>query len=291
MAEILSLRGRNALSPFRQEKLLASLAERDITGVCAEYWHFIETSTPLTQGERSTLDRLLIYGPRLDASGELGRLLLVIPRPGTISPWASKATDIAHNCGLHAISRIERGIAYRVTTGAALHSGVFERIAPLIHDRMTEAVVDSIDAAAMLFSHVAPRAADTIDIVVLGRQALREANRSLGLALSDDEIDYLEAYFRRIGRNPTDVELMMFAQANSEHCRHKIFNADWIIDGAAQRESLFGMIRHTHKLRPQGTLMAYADNAAIIEGSIAERFYPRADRRFAAHAEETHILM
>jgi phosphoribosylformylglycinamidine synthase len=293
MAELLSLRGRNALSPFRIAKLLSNLAGTRVTGLTADFWHFVRTDRDLSASERATLDRILNYGPQSDVHADSGELLLVIPRPGTVSPWASKATDIAHNCGLGSISRIERGIAYRIRSrdGQPLTADERALLLPLLHDRMTEGVFPTLDAAAALFTHFPPRPLATIDLLARGRAAIDDANAALGLALSPDEIDYLADHFGRIGRNPTDVELMMFAQANSEHCRHKIFNADWIVDGIAQPRSLFAMIRNTHAVAPQGTIVAYTDNAAVIEGSTVRRFYPRADGRYAAKDELTHILM
>ncbi|HKW80169.1 MAG TPA: phosphoribosylformylglycinamidine synthase [Casimicrobiaceae bacterium] len=295
MAELLSLRGRNALSSFRVAKLASSLTATRVGAIAAVYWHFVNASRILSASERATLDRLLTYGPR-DESGDgadRGELLLVIPRPGTVSPWASKATDIAHNCGLSAIERIERGVAYRVATrdGAPLASADRAALLPLIHDRMTETVCSALSDAARLFATVAPAPLAEIDLIGGGRDAIVAADASLGLALADDEIDYLVASFVRAGRNPTDVELMMFAQINSEHCRHKIFNADWIIDGVRAPQSLFAMIRQTHRANPQGTVVAYEDNAAVMEGAIARRFYPGADGGYAARAEPTQVLM
>ena len=293
MAEFLTLRGRNALSPFRVKNLLADLARIRIAGLAGEFWHFVEIRRPLSGPERGTLDRLLTYGPQGKTDDIEGELLLVVPRPGTISPWASKATDIAHSCGLDAIVRIERGVAYRVSTrgGAPLAEHERSLLLSKIHDRMTETVFSKLDDARRLFTHFAPQPLSVIDLQEDGRSAIARANVELGLALSDDEVDYLAENFRRIGRNPTDVELMMFAQANSEHCRHKIFNADWIVDGVRQPQSLFAMIRHTHAINPQRTVIAYADNAAIMEGGRTRRFYPDADGLYAAHDEWTHILM
>jgi phosphoribosylformylglycinamidine synthase len=293
MAELLSLRGRNALSPFRLTKLLSNLAGTRVSGITADFWHFVSLARELSAGERATLERILTYGPRSSAHGDEGELLLVIPRPGTISPWASKATDIAHNCGLDAVTRVERGIAYRVVTrdGEPLADAERSTLLPHIHDRMTEAVFPSLGDAGRLFKHFAPRPFETIDLASNGRAAIAEANASLGLALSEDEIDYLVEHYSRMQRNPTDVELMMFAQANSEHCRHKIFNADWIVDGVKQPQSLFAMIKHTHAMNPRGTVVAYADNAAVMEGGVARRFYPDDDGHYVAHAEETQVLM
>jgi phosphoribosylformylglycinamidine synthase len=293
MAELLSLRGGNALSPFRITKLLSNLAGTRISGLTADFWHFVRTARELTAPERATLERILTYGPHSEAHADSGELLLVIPRPGTISPWASKATDIAHSCGLAPILRVERGIAYRVSTrdGSALAAAERATLLPLLHDRMTEGVFAALADATKLFTHFPPQPLATIDLLARGRAAIEEANVGLGLALSPDEIDYLADHFRSIGRDPTDVELMMFAQANSEHCRHKIFNADWIVDGVKQSMSLFAMIRHTHAVSSRGTIVAYADNAAVMEGTDTRRFYPHADGRYAAHDEKTHILM
>ena len=289
MPEILKLRGSPALSVFRLEKLQARLAEiapgARVAG--AEFWHFVETAQTLDAGERAVLDQLLIYGEEVQESPPSGELYLVVPRLGTISPWSSKATDIARQCGLPAVRRIERGIAY-YTEGAP---GRRWEIAAVLHDRMTESVLDTLDGTAQLFRHVAPRPLVAIDLSAHGRAALAEANLTMGLALSADEIDYLFENFRALGRNPTDAELTMFAQANSEHCRHKIFNASWVIDGVAEAHTLFGMIRETEKANPQGTVLAYTDNSAIMEGREIERFYPDAAGRYAYHREATHTLM
>ena len=295
MPDLLTLRGRNALSEFRLKKLTQALKRTApaVSAITAEYWHFAALKAPLQAPQRKILERILTYGPAAADVSQTGRLLLVVPRLGTISPWASKATDIAHSCGLDVVERIERGIAYYLGAKQGSELGQAQRAAllPLIHDRMTETVLDSLEAAAQLFHHVAPQPLATIDLLGGGREALERANREMGLALSDDEIDYLLENFRRMARNPTDVELMMFAQANSEHCRHKIFNAQWIIDGKQQPDSLFGMIRHTHALHPAGTVVAYADNASIIEGAEIDRFYPDASGTYRYRAELTHTLM
>lgn len=289
MAEILKLRGSPALSAFRLEKLHARLAEiapgTRIAG--AEFWHFVDTAHALDARERAVLEQLLVYGEPVRPRPAPGELYLVVPRIGTISPWSSKATDIARQCGLPAVQRIERGIAY-YAAGVGAERG---EIAARLHDRMTETVLDTLDRAEQLFRHVEPRPLASIDLLARGRAALEEANRAMGLALSADEIDYLLENFRLIGRNPTDAELTMFAQANSEHCRHKIFNASWVIDGVAQEQTLFGMIRETEKANPQGTVLAYSDNSAIVEGREIERFYPDATGRYAYHREATHTLM
>ena len=297
MAELLSLRGRAALSPFRITKLVhglsAARSAHRIGGVTATFWHFVEIARALTDDERDKLERLLTYGPHSDVTRESGALLLVVPRAGTISPWSSKATDIAHNCGLDSVVRIERGIAYRVATRDGGDLSAEDRVAllPLIHDRMTEAVLDDFADARRLFAHVDPRPLTTIALLAQGRVALENANASLGLALSADEIDYLDGAFHALDRDPTDVEVLMFAQANSEHCRHKIFNASWTIDGVPQEKTLFAMIRATHAAHPQGTVVAYADNAAVIKGASVDRFYPRGDLRYRATREATDIVM
>ena len=296
MPYLLRLRGRNALSPFRVAKVLAALAavrpQHSITGLFATFWHFVALRRELEPTERATLEQLLTYGQSDRGTAESGASLLVVPRPGTISPWSSKATDIARNCGLDAVERIERGIGYRIVTrSGALASDDRAALLPLLHDRMTEAVFDDIASADALFAHFPPRPLETIPLAAQGRAALVRANAKLGLALAPDEIDYLADAFARIGRDPTDVELMMFAQANSEHCRHKIFNASWVIDGTPQPMSLFAMIRNTHAKSPRGTVVAYADNSAVIEGAAAARFYPDGDGRYRANTQPTHILM
>ena len=219
--------------------------------------------------------------------------MLVVPRIGTISPWSSKATEIARHCRLEPVQRIERGVAYFISTrrGRPLSPADRVALAPLIHDRMTETVLGSLEDAARLFEHFEPQPLATVDVMGGGMSALERANRDMGLALSEDEIAYLGNEFRRMGRNPTDVELMMFAQVNSEHCRHKIFNAAWVIDGRPQEHSLFGMIRSTHERHPRGTVVAYADNAAVMEGARVARFYPGEDGAYRYTEELTHTVM
>ena len=287
MASILQLRGRSALSPFRLQRLQHAVSAHGTAALAAEYWHFVETARPLSAAEHARLERLLTYGPRQPAGEPAGRMLLVVPRIGTLSPWSSKATDIARNCGLDAVLRIERGTAY-YCAGEAVDD---RALLPLIHDRMTEMVLGSFAAAAALFDHVPPRPQASVPLRAGGRGALERANTEMGLALSDDEIDYLADNFARMGRDPTDVELMMFAQANSEHCRHKIFNADWVVDGEPQAQSLFAMIKHTHKMAPGGTVLAYVDNASIMAGAQAQRFHPDAGHEYGRHPGLTHILM
>jgi phosphoribosylformylglycinamidine synthase len=293
---MMRLRGSPALSAFRLEKLLAAARQRvpALTAVAAEFVHFVDCAAVLSQTEQALLQRLLHYGPRRTEPAPVGEpALLVVPRPGTSSPWSSKATDIAHNCGLGQIRRIERGIAFYLTlAGGAPTAAELAALKPLLHDRMTQAVLEPQDDPRALFIQATPAPLRTIDILTGGRQPLTQANIDLGLALSDDEIAYLLEQFLRLKRNPSDAELMMFAQANSEHCRHKVFNASWLIDGVAQADSLFAMIRHTHARAPQGVLSAYRDNAAVIEGRRAERFFPHpADGRYRPVEEAIHIMM
>lgn len=292
---MLVLRGAPAMSDFRLSKLADRLRERVGMSIqpYAEFVHFAQLSGALNTAEQAILERLLRYGPRLPGHEPSGVLVLIAPRPGTISPWSSKATDIAHNCGLSAISRLERAVAYYLTSPAGEFDGqALLEITDILHDRMTEIALFDLDAAAQLFEAADPRPLQRIDLLGSGRPALDAANLELGLALSDDEIDYLAENFAALKRNPTDVELMMFAQANSEHCRHKIFNADWIIDGQPQPHSLFGMIRHTTQASPEGVLSAYSDNAAVIAGYDGRRFMPDPDSGiYGEHDEPIHILM
>jgi phosphoribosylformylglycinamidine synthase len=295
MSQISRLRGRNALSAFRATKLSQSItaAVPRVTRVHAEFWHFAEASRTLSTDEVARLERILTYGPASAPVEAQGELILVVPRLGTISPWSSKATDIARHCGLEAVERIERGTAYRVATrdGKPLTTAEREQVVSRLRDRMTETALGSFEDAARLFEHIEPVPLATVDLLGGGVAALERANAEMGLALSDDEIDYLFKQFARAGRNPTDVELMMFAQANSEHCRHKIFNAAWVIDGKPQEHTLFGMIRTTHQKNPRGTVVAYADNAAIMEGASVARFYPQNEGEYRYADALTHTVV
>ena len=296
----LTYTGKSALSSFRLEKLRtaikAAALDEYISLEATRHWYFASLKSELSATEESLLDRLLgldegAGGPK--GADKLTRLL-VVPRLGTISPWSSKATEIAQHCALPTVSRIERGVVYyfKTRSGHALSRTEIKALLPLLHDRMTESVVtDFADIEAKIFAHGEPQPLSSVDILQGGSAALSVANYELGLALSNDEIDYLVENFTRLQRNPTDVELMMFAQANSEHCRHKIFNADWIIDSEQQAISLFGMIRNTHKVSPQGTVVAYSDNSSVIEGDHIDRFYPRADGSYGYSKELTHTLM
>lgn len=291
MADILKLRGGAALSATRLDRLQHRMREAlpKLRQLAAEQWYFIEVNAPLSAEEQTRLVDLLGAQPATPTP-PAGTPLVVVPRLGTISPWSSKATDIARQCGFAKVVRIERGTVYSIDAIGGLTVAARQTVLPLVHDRMTESVLDDVAAAEALFHHYEPQPLSSVDILTGGRGALEAANVELGLALSEDEIDYLVDNFTRMGRNPTDVELMMFAQANSEHCRHKIFNADWVIDARPMEKSLFGMIKDTHKAQPEGTVVAYSDNASVIQGAVIDRLYPDSDGSFRYHSEETHIL-
>ena len=290
---MLILPGSSALSEFRREKLQQQLAEKlqCQVAVAARYQHFVQLKQPLDEQQKSSLAALLSYGPAEDCPPLDGKLYLVVPRLGTISPWSSKASDIARNCGLEPVLRIERGTAYSIQADSKIEDAQ-SLLHAAIHDRMVETVLHDLQSAQQLFTSGQPKPLLSIPLLSEGRQALVEANHAMGLALADDEIDYLAQSFEKLGRNPNDIELMMFAQANSEHCRHKIFNADWTIDGQPQDKSLFAMIRNTHEKNSEGVLSAYADNASVICGHPGGRFYPKPDSgEYAYHKEDIHILM
>src|SRR6266404_3660141 len=335
-----SLLGAPALSQFRLDKLLQTLQARDgrVSGVSSRFIHFADASQALDENELEVLGKLLTYGSRAHQHIDRGRQLLVTPRLGTVSPWSSKATDIARVCGLEHIRRLERGTLYFIEATANLSAEDLRGLSPLLHDRMTESVWIGVDDLAgtpaagapvagtpearapangarsdrpadgrpedgrqaegrpiephELFARSAARPLRVVALGSDGHAALARANAEWGLALSDDEIGYLVLAFKKMGRDPTDVELMMFAQANSEHCRHKIFNAEFIVDGAPMPLSLFAMIRATHAKNSAGVLSAYRDNAAVVEGSTAVRFF--ADpltHRYGGVTEPVDILM
>ena len=288
------LSGASSLSAFRRQKLLSNLqrAVPSVTSVVAEFVHFAEVSETLSETDLTTLEALMTYGPSEEKGSTEGTLLLVVPRPGTISPWSSKATDIAHNCGLHNVLRVERGTAYYVQAQTALTDEQQALLSELLSDRMVETVLKDLQQAEMLFTHHQPKPMTQVDILAGGSGALKLANVELGLALADDEIDYLVASFEELQRNPSDAELMMFAQANSEHCRHKIFNASWTVDGVEEENSLFGMIRNTNKLGGENVLSAYSDNAAVVAGTEGGRFYPDPiSKEYGYSQEPVHLLM
>ena len=286
------LRGAPALSEFRTTKLLANFAQLNlpVTGIYAEYMHFADLASELNASELEKLKKLLTYGPTIAEHQPVGELILVTPRPGTISPWSSKATDIANNCGLSQINRLERGIAYYVE--GELSDEQHQVLVGELHDRMMEIANNALESAQQLFYSATPSKMRSVDILEGGKAALVAANTEMGLALADDEIDYLVDSFTTLNRNPNDIELMMFAQANSEHCRHKIFNADWTIDGEQQEKSLFKMIKNTYEKHPENVLSAYKDNASVMVGSKAGRFFPNPEsREYEYNQEDIHILM
>ncbi|EGC56126.1 TPA: phosphoribosylformylglycinamidine synthase [Neisseria meningitidis] len=295
MSVVLPLRGVTALSDFRVEKLLQKAAALGLPEVklSSEFWYFVGSEKTLDAATVEKLQALLAAQSveKTPKAREGLHLFLVTPRLGTISPWASKATNIAENCGLAGIERIERGMA--VWLEGALTDEQKRQWAALLHDRMTESVLPDFQTASKLFHHLESETFSTVDVLGGGKEALVKANTEMGLALSADEIDYLVENYQALQRNPSDVELMMFAQANSEHCRHKIFNADFILNGEKQPKSLFGMIRDTHNAHPEGTVVAYKDNSSVIEGAKIERFYPNAaeNQGYRFHEEDTHIIM
>jgi phosphoribosylformylglycinamidine synthase len=292
--------GGSALSDFRARQLLPKLqaVEPRIEGISARFVHLVVTDATLGTADRERFAALLTYGEPFEAPAKAATSVVVTPRLGTVSPWASKATDIAHNCGL-ALRRVERVTQYHLKLKApligkapVLEGDALAAASGPLHDRMTESVLATVEQAASLFSELPAQPMAQVDVLAGGRTALVAANTGFGLALAEDEIDYLVDAFTRLGRNPSDVELMMFAQANSEHCRHKIFNAAFTIDGKAQPQSLFSMIRHTEKQNPQHTVIAYADNASVMEGATIERFIPaNGSQSYQKDSALTHVLM
>ncbi len=287
---MLKIPGSPALSSFRITKLLADLQalEPGVKAVAARFIHFVDIEQDLTADQLDILNRLLAYGASPSDDKIVGGLrLLVVPRSGTISPWSSKASEIAQRCGLDQVKRIERGIQYTLDVEGSLTRAA----QALLHDRMTQTVLEG-DSEPDLFARHQPKPLQSVAIIEEGRDALVYANTELGLALSEDEIDYLTESFQNLGRNPTDVELMMFAQANSEHCRHKIFNAEWTIDGIKQAHSLFKMIRNTAEKSPNDILSAYSDNASVIKGSKEQVFIRNSHSgKYGYVEEEAHLLM
>ena len=291
---MLELPGQLALSNFRLAKLTRALkrADQRVKGVEARFVYLIDTNAELSEKDRSRLDALLLSGDARGKLSKVAKMLYVVPRPGTISPWSSKATDIARACDIDTVDRIERGICYGLTFSGKVEDDAALALRHVLFDRMTEAVFDNVEKTAALFETHEAAPVVQVPLASEGREALVAANSDLGLALSDDEIDYLVRSYRNLDRDPTDAELMMFAQANSEHCRHKIFNASWVIDGEKKDQQLFGMIKSTTERTPDGVLSAYSDNAAVIEGWRSARLMPRPDdREFNYVDEPVHILM
>ena len=289
---MLTLRGNPSLSQFRRQRLNQQLNQlvSSISDVYAEFVHFVDASESLSESDTQVLNQLLHYGPTVEFENLNVQSIWVTPRIGTISPWSTKASDIAHNSGLSNVRRIERGIRYWFVAEEALTEEQLKVVATAVHDRMTESFFTEEPTQSDLFSDHTPAPLTEVDTQAFGREALASANKTLGLALADDEIDYLVAAYADLGRNPTDVELMMFAQANSEHCRHKIFNADWTIDGEQSPWSLFKMIKNTYENNSEGVLSAYKDNASVIVGFQGGRFYPNSENQYQYHEENIHIL-
>ena len=289
------LRGSPALSSFRVQKLLSDFQQESlpVKGIYAEFVHVVDLESDLTSEKKSTLEKLLTYGPSLEAKDPEGSLFVVAPRPGTISPWSSKATDIAHICGLSEIKRIERAVAYYVDFNGGVTEEVSKKVKAKIHDRMTQKVFQAFHQLDVLFLHEEPKKLVEVPILTEGRLALERADKEMGLALASAEIDYLVESFTALKRNPTDVELYMFAEMNSEHCRHKIFGAAWTIDGEQKDLSLFQMIKNTYKMHSTNILSAYKDNAAVMNGAAkAGRYYadPKTNK-YGWHEEPIPILM
>ncbi|MDY5028595.1 phosphoribosylformylglycinamidine synthase, partial [Hallerella succinigenes] len=289
------LRGSPALSSFRVQKLLSDFQQESlpVKGIYAEFVHVVDLESDLTSEKKSTLEKLLTYGPSLEAKDPEGSLFVVAPRPGTISPWSSKATDIAHICGLSEIKRIERAVAYYVDFNGGVTEEVSKKVKAKIHDRMTQKVFQAFHQLDVLFLHEEPKKLVEVPILTEGRLALERADKEMGLALASAEIDYLVESFTALKRNPTDVELYMFAEMNSEHCRHKVFGAAWTIDGEQKDLSLFQMIKNTYKMHSTNILSAYKDNAAVMNGAAkAGRYYadPKTNK-YGWHEEPIPILM
>lgn len=298
------LPGADTLSPFRQQRLLENLANQGVVleSIEAQYLHFVWSTVQLDAQNQAVLSSLLTYGQPFISKINSGKSWLgvhqsdsqsaiVIPRFGTVSPWASKATDIARQCGLNVL-RIERGVRFLWKSKKALTSKQEQLVLAAIHDRMTEVVIESTDAANALYQSLEDKPLARIPVMTDGKAALDKANQDLGLALSDDEVTYLVENFTKLQRNPSDVELIMFAQANSEHCRHKIFNSSWTIDGDDQERSLFAMIRNTHQLQPKGTIVAYSDNSAVMAGCEAETWVPQGpEHRYEKDTRMVHTLI
>ncbi|MCY4044173.1 MAG: phosphoribosylformylglycinamidine synthase [Cellvibrionales bacterium] len=290
---MLIVQGNQATSQFRLSKLQDAIGAN--LGVDCKiesmHYYFVDTDAPLDQAQEQQLRKILAEGGQVleEQASPSGELFVVIPRIGTVSPWASKATDIIQHCGLTQVHRVERGVAYFVQAAQPIDRTL---VSDYLHDRMVESVVEQLADAIALFTHDEPTPLMHYPVMSDGRKALVAANNTLGLALAEDEIDYLTEQFQQLGRDPQDVELMMFAQANSEHCRHKIFNASWVKDGKEQPLSLFKMIKNTHAKNPENVLSAYSDNASVVKGTIAGRFYPETQSgSYSYHLEPIHLLM
>ena len=261
------INGQSALSNFRVAKLNKNIQriEPDVKITQSAFRYFIKLNKALQEEEHARL-KTSCSQEKWPLKMREKHFQVVVPRVGTISSWSSKATDIVQACGLQAIERVERGVCFIFESSGDMDEEKFTNIKQIIHDRMTESVLPKSFNTEDLFVQHEPQSLVEIELISNGKEALKKANTELGLALSEDEIDYLCDYYEDAQRNPTDAELMMFAQANSEHCRHKIFNADWVIDGKPQSDKLFSMIKSTTEASPDGVISAYSDNAAVIEG-------------------------
>ncbi|QIV93925.1 phosphoribosylformylglycinamidine synthase [Allofrancisella frigidaquae] len=284
--------GLSALSQFRKDKLLAEAKtiSKSIESLEAKFLHVLELESQLSQAQEGIIRSLLDYNKEYGASKTCGTTFIVAPRSGTISPWSSKATDIIHNTGIMVVKRVERAILYGIEGDISVQE--LKDIQNLLHDRMVEEVFADESSLEHLFKRAEPKPIEFINVLEKGEQAIKDADKKLGLALSEQEISYLASEYIKLNRNPTDTELYMFAQANSEHCRHKIFNANWTIDGQEQDKSLFKMIKNTTQNASEGVLSAYKDNAAVIEGATAQRFYTNTETGvYSFKQEEVDILM
>ena len=282
--------GIQALRKFKvntlNEKIKPLIPNLNLIGT--EYIHFIDSDKDLSTSNKKTLDKLLNYAPEIDLKNSQ-HSVTISPRIGTISPWSSKASDICKLCGLSVISRVERGINYHFDRKINAQELII--ILELVMDKMTESHLREINDSDLLFSEFKPNEFNSIDILTFGKSAITDANNELGLALSESEINYLFESFIALERNPRDVELMMFAQANSEHCRHKIFNADWTIDSEEQAISLFGMIKNTYKQNPEGLLSVYSDNSAVMNGYDSNYFETNEEGIYQTRVAEKAVLM
>ncbi|MDP7608684.1 MAG: phosphoribosylformylglycinamidine synthase, partial [Candidatus Marinimicrobia bacterium] len=291
---MIGIKGPPSHSPFRLNQLLLELQKLDnsIDAIGARYTHFVDSIKPLNEKELNTLRLLLLYGPDWDMGSDEGEKIIVIPRIGTISPWSSKATDIALLCGLSSIQRLERGVIYTISYKNGAQRKDLSCLSEPLHDRMTQTMIFNEKDANVLFQVQKPKELSSIPVLSEGLVALERANAELGLALSKQEMEYLIGNFEKINRDPTDVELMMFGQVNSEHCRHKVFNADWVIDGVKQEHSLFEMIKHTYKSFPDGVLSAYQDNAAVMIGGKGQWFMPSTENKsYSFLPDDMHSMM
>lgn len=287
---MLRLSGASALSAFREKRVLETLQaiEPAISSLQSGLRYYIDVEPERLDVQDHHRLYNLLDAREADDRPPPGLPVFVVPRPGTRSPWSSKATDIVHNCGLESVRRLETGVRH-VLGGLESADSLSPELIALLHDRMTEVLITDELEAARLFTTEDSAVLERVPLLSEGKSALQRANQTLGLALSDDEIDYLDSNYRELDRDPSDAELMMFAQANSEHCRHKIFNASWTIDGDPQALSLFAMIRNTHAISPGGVLSAYHDNAAVIEGASANRWMATSDGHYRTIVEPTHI--